>query len=101
MIPLFVPLIQEPYPLVFCNSAQKIGHLRVGVQRHFFREKGMVESIVRIVLPGVIFCDDRIDHQVQKQAFIPVIEKMLQDIRDPDILQQLPDDQIRPDPQAA
>ena len=37
---------------------------------HVFREQGMVVSIVGIILRGVVFTDDRVDRQIQKQAQI-------------------------------
>ncbi len=60
VIPCGILFIQELGALLWSKGLKKIRNLRITICFHPFGKKRMIISIVRIILAGVVFCNDRI-----------------------------------------
>lgn len=86
--------------MVIGDGGKEGGDLGVAVDPHAPGKQGMVECIIGIVLAGVVLTDDRIGGQVQQEP--PVLsEKPADHLPKAIVLDDVPDDQVGTDPQAA
>ena len=67
-----VPFILESDALVSRDTVNKRRDLRIAVELHPLRKQRVIIGIIRIVLTGVVFCNDGIRCQIQEETGTPI-----------------------------
>ena len=99
---LLVPCVLQAYAVFHGNLPQEPGHGGIAVNLVFRCEQRMVVRIVGKVLSCVALGDDVIGCQIQEQSHAArVAIKAFHNGEQPRLPQQLPYDQVVPDPEAA